>query len=40
MKFSGLAQLIARIQADVGLASAQLELPAHARVRDDPFLTV
>ena len=40
MKFKGLDQLIGRIQADIGLASAQLELPGHSRMKDDPFLTV
>ena len=40
MKFKGFDQLVGRIQADIGLASAQLELPAHSRVKDDPFLRV
>ena len=40
MKFSGLDQLIARIQGDIGLASAALETPGHARMMDDPFMTL
>ena len=40
MKFNSLDQLIARIQADIGVASAALDVPGHVRMRDDPFLTL
>ena len=34
MRFSGIGELIARIKSDVGISSAQLDMPEHARVRD------
>lgn len=38
VRFGGLAELVARIRTDVGLASAALDTPTHADLRQHEFL--
>ena len=36
--FGGLGELVARIRTDMGLASAALDMPTHAELRQHEFL--
>lgn len=38
MKFSGLDELLGRINTDIGIARTQLDLPQWQGFREDPFL--
>lgn len=38
VRFGGLGELVARIRTDVGLASAALDTPMHADLRQHEFL--
>lgn len=39
IRFGGLAELLARIRADIGIAKGQLDDPAHAEFRGHPFFS-